>query len=167
MIGKPGRDIPASSAESHIAGYALAIDMTARNIQDAVKAKGLPWSTAKGFDTFTPIGPFIPASQIPFNKVGEVGLHLSVDGAVRQSGLTEGMLFPIGQLVEFVSSIMTLEEGDLILTGTPPGVGPVSPGQRIEARLTFPGLEGPVLSEVEFKCEPRQGGYEFAPASKA
>ncbi|RXK40971.1 acylpyruvate hydrolase [Tremella mesenterica] len=159
VIGKPGRDITPDAAFDHVAGYALAVDMTARNIQDVVKAKGLPWSTAKGFDTFTPIGPFIPKSSIP--DPTRVGLHFSLDGQVKQSGLTNGMIFPIPQLIAFVSSIMRLEEGDLLLTGTPPGVGPLNPGQTFKATLTYPELDGPILSSFSFPCQTREGGYEF------
>ncbi|WWD21586.1 hypothetical protein CI109_106072 [Kwoniella shandongensis] len=159
VIGKNGRDIPSSEAENYIAGYALAIDMTARNVQDAVKAKGLPWSTAKGFDTFCPIGPFIPKSSI--GDVTKVGLQLSIDGKVKQAGTTDDMIFKIPQLIEFVSGIMKLEEGDLILTGTPAGVGPLTNGQKVAVRLTYPGLEGEVLSEYELEAKDRVGGYEF------
>ncbi|CAD6576104.1 MAG: hypothetical protein TREMPRED_001579 [Tremellales sp. Tagirdzhanova-0007] len=146
VIGKNGRDISVSEAESYIAGYALAVDMTARNVQDAVKAKGLPWSTAKGYDTFCPIGPFIPKSQIA--DATKVGLTFSIDGTTKQSGTTVDMIFDIPSLICFVSGIMRLEEGDVLLTGTPKGVGPIGDGQSFEATLTYPGLEG---------------GYEFKP----
>jgi len=159
VIGKNGRDIPKSEAESYIAGYALAVDMTARNVQDAVKKKGLPWSTAKGYDTFCPIGPFIPKSKIA--DLTQVGLHFSVDGTVRQSGTTADMIFDVPHLISFVSGIMKLEEGDLLLTGTPSGVGVLEDGQTFEAKLTYPGLEGEVLSEYSMPCKNREGGYEF------
>ncbi|WWC85662.1 uncharacterized protein L201_000528 [Kwoniella dendrophila CBS 6074] len=160
VIGKPGRDISKANAENHIAGYALAIDMTARNIQDAVKKKGLPWSTAKGFDTFTPIGPFIEKSKI--KEISKVGLHLSLNGQVKQSGTAQDMIFDVPHLLNFVSSIMKLEEGDLILTGTPAGVGRVQDGDKIEAKLTYPELDGEVLSQISYEAKHRQGGeYEF------
>jgi len=159
VIGKNGRDIPKSEAESYIAGYALAIDMTARNVQDAVKKQGLPWSAAKGFDTFCPIGPFIPKSKI--SSIPQVGLHFSINGQVKQSGLAEDMIFSPSDLISFVSGVMRLEEGDLILTGTPKGVGPIRGGDKFEAKLTYPGLDGEVLSQFEFDCVDRQGGYEF------
>ncbi|WRT64665.1 uncharacterized protein IL334_001599 [Kwoniella shivajii] len=159
IIGKDGRDISQNDADNYIAGYTLAIDLTARNVQNAVKAKGLPWSTAKGFDTFCPVGPFIPKSKI--SDVSKVGLHLSVNDKLKQSGLTNDMIFPIPKLIEFVSGIMKLEEGDLILTGTPAGVGPIVAGEKFSAKLTYPELDGEVLSEYEFNAEDRQGGYEF------
>lgn len=151
--------------------------MTARNVQDKAKAKGLPWSAAKGFDTFCPIGwvliffslafhwaissPFIPKHFIA--DPTKVGLHFSVNGTVKQSGLTSDMIFDIPQLIAFVSGIMKLEEGDLVLTGTPSGVGKIKRGEIFEAKLTYPGLDGEVLSKYEIECVERQGGYEFMP----
>jgi len=159
VIGKNGRDIPKADAESYIAGYALAIDMTARNVQDFVKKKGLPWSTAKGYDTFCPIGPFIPKSKIA--DLTKVGLRFAIDGQVKQAGTTVDMIFDVPTLISFVSGIMKLEEGDLILTGTPKGVGPIASGQTFEATLTYPDLDGEVLSQFSMECKNREGGYEF------
>ncbi|KAF9940946.1 Acylpyruvase fahd1, mitochondrial, partial [Modicella reniformis] len=127
VIGKDGRDIPAKNANQHIAGYTLALDMTARNLQDAAKKQGLPWSAAKGYDTFTPIGDFIPKDQIP--DTNNVDLLLKIDGITKQNGNTRDMIFNVPNLIEHVSSIMKLQEGDVILTGTPAGVGPVRPGE--------------------------------------
>ncbi|THH23097.1 hypothetical protein EUX98_g8076 [Antrodiella citrinella] len=162
VIGKGGRDIKQADAEQHIAGYALAVDMTARNLQDQVKKKGLPWSAAKGFDTFTPIGSYIPKSSIldPHN----LNLSLKINGAVKQDGPTSDMIFRIPRLLEHISSIMTLEEGDLILTGTPSGVGPVAPGDHVECSLT--DAEGKELSALDFTAVSREGGYEFVSQSK-
>lgn len=115
VIGKTARDVREADAMSHVSGYALGIDMTARNMQDKVKKAGLPWSTAKGFDTFTPISKFIPASEIP--DPNNVNLWLKTNDAMRQNGNTKDMIFRIPQLIQHVSSIMTLEEGDLLLTG--------------------------------------------------
>ncbi|ORY23998.1 putative mitochondrion protein [Naematelia encephala] len=159
IIGKTGRDIPKSEAESYIAGYTLAVDMTARNVQDAVKAKGLPWSTAKGYDTFCPVGPFIPKSKI--TDLSKVGLSFSINGNLKQSGTTADMIFDVPHLISFVSGIMKLEEGDVLLTGTPKGVGPIGPGDKFQAKLTYPGLDGQVLDQYEMACEARSGGYEF------
>ena len=141
VIGKEGRDIPKSSALSHVAGYALALDMTARNLQNEAKKKGHPWSVAKGYDTFCPVSDFIDRDQLDWSSCT---LWLKVDGQEKQRGSTSNMIFPIPDLLAFISSIFTLEPGDLILTGTPEGVGPVVPGQTITAGLddflemTFP-----------------------------
>ncbi|TXT13179.1 hypothetical protein VHUM_01580 [Vanrija humicola] len=159
VIGKNGRDIPKAEADSYVAGYTLAIDLTARNIQDAVKKKGLPWSAAKGFDTFTPIGRFIPKSEIADDN--NVGLELSIDGKIKQKGTTADLIFDIPTLIEFVSGIMRLEEGDVLLTGTPAGVGPIVDGESVNVKLTYPGLDGKVLSEFTVKAENRKTGYEF------
>ncbi|KAI0234053.1 hypothetical protein L0F63_000755, partial [Massospora cicadina] len=146
VIGKEGRDISAKDADSHIAGYALGIDLTARNIQNDFKNKGLPWSASKGFDTFCPISNFIEKQKVtnPHN----LQLWLKVDGVLKQEGTTSDMLFKIPQLIENVSCVMKLEEGDLILTGTPRGVGPVLAGQTLSAGLK--SLDGSSLAEISF-----------------
>ncbi|KAG1863622.1 hypothetical protein DFJ58DRAFT_215542 [Suillus subalutaceus] len=161
VIGKGGRDISQDAAESHIAGYALAVDMTARNMQDEVKKKGLPWSAVKGFDTFTPIGSFIPKSSV--SDAHDLMLSLKINGEIKQNGTTGDMIFRIPRLIEHISSIVTLEEGDLILTGTPSGVGPVNPGDSVECALADP--TGKVLAELKFTAESRGGGYQFTPNS--
>ena len=140
VIGKSGRDIPKSSAQSHIAGYAVALDMTARNLQSEAKKKGHPWSVAKGYDTFCPVSEFIAPDQLDWSSCT---LWLSVDGQERQRGSTSDMVFPVTELLSYISSIFTLEPGDLILTGTPEGVGPVEAGQTITA-----GIDG--LLEMSF-----------------
>ncbi|KAG0352779.1 hypothetical protein BC939DRAFT_456787 [Gamsiella multidivaricata] len=145
IIGKDGRDIPEKDADSYISGYALALDMTARNWQEQAKKKGLPWSAAKGYDTFTPIGDFIPKEEI--SDYNDVDLSLQIDGITKQQGNTRDMIFGIPALIENVSSIMRLEEGDVILTGTPKGVGRVLPGETITCELVF---RGKVLSQLRF-----------------
>ncbi|KAJ7264878.1 hypothetical protein B0H12DRAFT_1201099 [Mycena haematopus] len=157
VIGKGGRDITQADAESHVAGYALAVDMTARNLQEHVKKRGLPWAAAKGFDTFTPIGSFIPKDQVadPHN----LGISLKINGAFKQNGTTADMIFKIPRLIEHISSIMTLEEGDLVLTGTPSGVGQVSPGDTVECALA--DSTGKQLATLDFVAIARQGGYSF------
>ncbi|KAF9998484.1 hypothetical protein BGZ80_004519 [Entomortierella chlamydospora] len=145
IIGKDGRNILAKDADGYISGYALSLDMTARNLQEQAKKKGMPWSAAKGFDTFTPIGDFIPKEQISDHS--NVDLLLQIDGVTKQQGNTRDMIFNIPTLIEHVSSIMRLEEGDVILTGTPKGVGPVLPGQTITCELAFGGK---TLSQLRF-----------------
>ncbi|PWN88932.1 hypothetical protein FA10DRAFT_252935 [Acaromyces ingoldii] len=156
VIGKDGRDIRAADAEDHIGGYALAIDMTARNMQDKAKRKGLPWSAAKGFDTFNPVSSFIEKSKVA--DAQNVRLWLKVNDQTRQDGNTEDMIFPIPQLIEHVSSIMTLQAGDLLLTGTPKGVGSVQAGQTMHA-----GLESgsKILAELKLNVKDREGLFEF------
>lgn len=145
IIGKTGKDIAATDAMSHVRGYTVALDMTARDWQDEAKKKGLPWDAAKGFDTSCALGTFVDKSDIadPHN----LDVWLKVDGEIKQNGNTKQMMFQIPALIEHVSSIMTLEEGDIILTGTPSGVGPVRPGQTITAGIVSVGdIEFPVIN---------------------
>ncbi|KAG9078696.1 hypothetical protein FRC06_008234 [Ceratobasidium sp. 370] len=158
VIGKNGRDISEAQADSYVAGYTLSIDMTARNMQDAVKKKGLPWSAAKGFDTFTPTSPFIPREKIP--DPHNLKLWLKINGEFKQNGTTADMMNRIPRLIQHVSSIMTLEEGDLLLTGTPSGVGPVNVGDKITAGLSIPDQPG-LLASLELEAVAREGGYAF------
>ncbi|KAJ1986382.1 hypothetical protein H4R33_003394 [Dimargaris cristalligena] len=170
VIGQTGRDIAEADAMKHVAGYALALDLTARNMQDDVKHRGLPWSAAKGFDTFTPIGEFIPRDRV--TDPHQVRLWCEVDGVAKQDGTTADMLFRIPQLVAHVSSIMTLEAGDVVLTGTPKGVGPIEPGQSITVGMG--NLVAPAggekaayeeLSRLTFPVVARQGGFHFKPSA--
>jgi len=124
-----------------VRGYVLALDMTARDLQAAAKRAGMPWAAAKGFDTFAPFSREIAAVAVPDPHALE--LWLAVDGAERQRGRTSDMLARVPELIEEVSACMTLEAGDIILTGTPEGVGAVEPGQVITA-----GISG--LVEVRF-----------------
>jgi acylpyruvate hydrolase len=152
IIGKTGKDISEKDAPSYISGYCLALDMTARNIQDQAKQKGHPWTVAKGFDTFTPVGEYIEKSRIM--DPSKLMMKLKVDEIVTQDGSTSDMIFPISTLIEHVSKIMTLEAGDLILTGTPKGVGPVVAGQKLNGILT--DQKGKVLSSIHFPVVDRK-----------
>ncbi|PWN50823.1 hypothetical protein IE53DRAFT_394732 [Violaceomyces palustris] len=159
VIGKLTKDVDRSHALDHVGGYALSIDMTARNLQEKVKSKGLPWSSAKGFDTFNPVSDFIPKETIP-DPARDLRLWLKVNDQLRQDGKTDEMIFDVPTLIEHVSSIMTLEEGDLLLTGTPSGVGRVVAGDVMTA-----GLEhgGKLLKQLRINVADRVGGYEFKP----
>lgn len=109
--------------------------------------QGLPWTLAKGYDTFTPIGNFIPKKQVPNHS--NLELWLEVDGQLRQKGNTSDMIFSIPTLISYISTIMTLNEGDIILTGTPSGVGPVKADQYMKAGITG-------LVEMSFKVKSRK-----------
>ena len=145
VIGKDGNNIPESSALSYVGGYTLALDMTARNIQGEAKKKGHPWSVAKGYNTFCPISGLIQPERI---ALGDTKLWLKVDGDTKQDGSTRDMVFSIPYLISYISRIFSLEAGDVILTGTPEGVGPVKPGQVITAgiegvvEMSFPVVQG-------------------------
>lgn len=132
--------------------------MTARNVQDEAKKKGLPWSIAKGFDTFLPVSKFIPKSRVP--DPHNVDLYLSVNGEVRQEDNTELMLFRIPRQLSDISSVMTLEKGDVVLTGTPKGVGQVKTGDVMRAGIRVDGQEVEE-GRIEVEVEDREGRYEF------
>jgi 2-keto-4-pentenoate hydratase/2-oxohepta-3-ene-1,7-dioic acid hydratase in catechol pathway len=146
IIVRGGKHIPEQKALDHVAAYAVGLDMTARDLQDIAKKKGLPWTIAKGFDTFAPLGPLMPASDV--DDPQNLALHLRINGELRQEGHTRDMLFPVARLIAYCSSIFTLMPGDLLYTGTPDGVGPVQPGDKLEATIDgFPPLR------VKVKCE--------------
>ncbi|KAK6453959.1 fumarylacetoacetate hydrolase [Scheffersomyces xylosifermentans] len=149
-------DFSAEEALECIEGYALSIDMTARNVQDEAKKKGLPWSIGKGFDTFLPLSNFIPREKIPDPYNAE--LVLKINGEVKQQDKTDLMIFPIHKILSHMSAIMTLEKGDLILTGTPKGVGPIVPGDKIEAYIK---VDGEIVEEIKFDAEQKPGPYEY------
>jgi acylpyruvate hydrolase len=132
--------------------------MTARNVQDEAKKKGLPWSIAKGFDTFLPISNIIAKSKIP--DPHKVDLWLSVNEEVKQSDNTELMLFRIPRQLSDISRVMTLEEGDIVLTGTPKGVGSVKTGDVMKAGLRVDGKDVEEAS-LEVMVQDREGPYEF------
>lgn len=133
VIGRTARNVSEEDALSHVAGYAVGLDMTARDLQAKAKAAGHPWAVAKGFDTFAPVGTVVPASEVPDPQ--QLHLELRVNGEPRQSGSTSDMIFPVRTLVAYCSRIFTLEPGDLVYTGTPEGVGPVRRGDVLEARI--------------------------------
>lgn len=139
-------------------GYVLAIDLTGRNVQDEAKKKGLPWTIAKGYDTFCPISAVIPKSLIP--DPHNVVLHLSVNGEIKQQDNTELMLYRIPRQLQDVSRVMTLEEGDIVLTGTPKGVGQVKAGDIMRCGLSVDGKE---IEEARIEVEvvDKEGGYTF------
>lgn len=133
LIGRQGTDIPAERAASYVEGYAVGLDMTLRDVQAEAKKKGLPWSVSKGFDTSAPLSPFVPAGTIADPHALDISLH--VNGIMRQHSNTRNMLFRIETMLAYISSVFTLEPGDLVFTGTPEGVGPAQPGDVLTAGL--------------------------------
>jgi acylpyruvate hydrolase len=138
VIGQGGKNISVSNALEHVSGYCLALDMTARIWQDEAKKKGLPWTAAKGFDTSLPLGDFVPKERV--QDPANLTLWLKVNDVMKQHSSTRDMLFPVPALVSEVSKIHSLAPGDLILTGTPAGVGPVRAGDAITAGIEELGI---------------------------
>jgi 2-keto-4-pentenoate hydratase/2-oxohepta-3-ene-1,7-dioic acid hydratase in catechol pathway len=131
-LGKGGRGLSVERALDCVAGYAVGIDVTARDLQEVAKKKALPWAVSKGFDTFAPVSDFVAPALI---GDGPIEVALTVNGALRQKGSTAQMLFPIPQLISYLSTIFTLHPGDLIFTGTPEGVAPLQKGDVCVATL--------------------------------
>jgi 2-keto-4-pentenoate hydratase/2-oxohepta-3-ene-1,7-dioic acid hydratase in catechol pathway len=141
VIGKRGRWIQPSDAFNYIFGYTVANDITARDLQH----KDGQWTRAKGFDTFCPLGPWIDTDINPV----DVMITCHVNGVLRQMASTRDMLFHIDQLIAYISSIMSLEIGDVILTGTPAGISPLHPGDIVEAAIDGIGtLRNSVAAEI-------------------
>ncbi|HEU0265660.1 MAG TPA: fumarylacetoacetate hydrolase family protein [Geobacterales bacterium] len=133
LMGRRASSISADQALSGIAGYGVAIDLTLRDVQSRLKEKGLPWEISKGFDTSCPLSSFVPASQI--SDPHDLRLILEVNGQQRQDGSSSQMITRIPELLAYISSIFTLEEGDVILTGTPAGVSAIKSGDTVQATI--------------------------------
>ncbi|CAB9497582.1 Probable acylpyruvase FAHD2, mitochondrial [Seminavis robusta] len=129
-------------AMSHIKGYLLALDLTERTLQGQAKNAGKPWSMSKGFDTFCPISDqMIEATATATALDPSTSLWCKVNGQTRQNGPIGDMIFSIPKLISYISDCMTLQENDVILTGTPQGVGPIVPGDVIEGGLVLGNLQ--------------------------
>jgi 2-keto-4-pentenoate hydratase/2-oxohepta-3-ene-1,7-dioic acid hydratase in catechol pathway len=139
VIGRAGRWVTPDEALDLVFGYTVANDVTARDLQ---RSDG-QWTRAKGFDTFCPVGPWIETEFDPADAV----ITCHVNGEMRQMASTRDMIFTVKQLIAFVSSVMTLEPGDLLLTGTPAGVSPLNPGDTVEVSIEgLAKLNNPVIS---------------------
>lgn len=133
VIGKLARNVAAEDASRVILGYTVANDVTARDLQ---RADG-QWTRAKGYDTFCPLGPAIATE---FDPLEGMRITTSVNGDVRQDGSTADLVFGVAELIEFISRVMTLLPGDVILTGTPAGVGPIVSGDRVDVEIEGIGV---------------------------
>ena len=130
-ISKEGKHIQEKFAHKYYDEISVGIDFTARDLQNRLKAKGLPWELSKAFDNSCPVGDFISRKSLP----GDLGCHLLINGKKVQEGNSAQMLFTFDKIIAFVSGFITLRKGDLIFTGTPEGVGPVKSGDVLEAFL--------------------------------
>jgi 2-keto-4-pentenoate hydratase/2-oxohepta-3-ene-1,7-dioic acid hydratase in catechol pathway len=143
IMGKTSRNISPSEVAGHIFGYSCANDVTARDLQ---QTDGL-YGRAKGFDTFLPIGPWI---ETEVEDPNNLTLKTTVNEELLQEGNTKDMIFPPAELISYISQIMTLFPGDVVLTGTPPGVGPLHSGDEVRILIDQVGvLINPVLSQTD------------------
>ncbi|WP_374962844.1 fumarylacetoacetate hydrolase family protein [Spongiibacter tropicus] len=133
LISQPLSEARAEETLAAIAGYGLALDLTLRELQSQLKEKGQPWERAKAFDGACPVSAFVPAAAIGDWKA--LRLQLQRNGALQQDGQCRDMLFPIEALLADISQSFTLLPGDIVLTGTPAGVGPLNPGDRLRCEL--------------------------------
>jgi len=142
VIGRRARRVSAAVAGEYIFGYTCVNDVTARDLQK----KDGQWTRGKGFDTFCPVGPWIvPRLQVDFDRLR---IRSFVDGVAKQDASVRDMIFPVPFLIEFITRFMTLEPGDLIATGTPPGVGPLQSGNVVRVEVEGIGaIENPVVPE--------------------
>ncbi|MHA6688886.1 fumarylacetoacetate hydrolase family protein [Devosia sp. A449] len=132
-IGKDGADIAEADALDHVYGYAVGLDMTRRDLQAQAKQAGRPWAMAKGFDASAPIGSIEPAASIGHPDSGAI--TLSVNGVERQRGDLADQIWTVSEAIAFLSQFVTLRAGDLIMTGTPAGVGAVVRGDVLEGAI--------------------------------
>ncbi|MEJ2194710.1 MAG: fumarylacetoacetate hydrolase family protein [Ignavibacteriaceae bacterium] len=144
LIGENVKDASETDAEKSIIGYGVGLDMTLRDIQSKLKSKGHPWTIAKCFDTSAVLSSFVLKED--FNLSLDEEIYLKVNDEVRQKDKLKKMIFKPSELVQYLSSLMTLEEGDLIFTGTPKGVGKVNKGDVLNA-----GIEGMAELTVSVK----------------
>lgn len=144
-ICKEGKNIEEKFASKYYDAIGIGIDFTARDLQQKVKEKGLPWDIAKGFNGSAPISDkFIPVSE--FKDLKNINFKLEIDGKLKQAGNTSLMLFPFDTIIAYLAQFFTLKTGDLIFTGTPKGVGPVTHGNKLSAFI-----EDEKLLEFEVK----------------
>lgn len=132
-IGRAGRNIDVTAGRHNVWGYAVGIDLTRRDRQRDARDLRLPWEIGKSFDNSAPCGPIHPAEKIGHPAAGVI--TLAVNGAERQHGDLQEMIWSVPEIIAQLSRQVVLKSGDLIFTGTPAGVGPVGPGDRIEARV--------------------------------
>lgn len=134
VIGRRAKNVPANEALNFVLGYTCGNDVTARDLQ----RKDGQWTRSKSFDTFCPLGPWIVTGL----DANDLAIESRVNGAVKQRSRTSQMIFSIAELIRHITQVMTLEPGDVILTGTPAGIGPLQPGDRVEVEIEGIGVLG-------------------------
>jgi fumarylpyruvate hydrolase len=145
-IGKGGANLSAEKALEHVWGYAVGVDLTRRDLQAVAKKMSRPWDWAKGFDASAPCGPIVPVAVTGHPRAGSVSL--AVNGEPRQQGDLNELIWPVADVIAYISQSVALAPGDIIFTGTPAGVGALQPGDRVSATVTGVGT-------IEFTMGPR------------
>lgn len=149
VIGRAGKNISETEAMTHVAGYTIYNDVTARDEQKRLQSRSLPWYLAKNYDTFGPMGPCLVTPD-EIKNPASLKIVTRVNDEVKQEGSLSDLLFSIPKLIAFLSSRIALEPGDVIATGTPPGVGPIKPGDTVEVEISEIGiLSNPVVAEED------------------
>ena len=143
-IGRGGTDIPVARALDHVWGYGVGIDLTRRDLQLQAREQGRPWDWGKGFDRSAPIAPLRPVSEVGHPKAGRI--WLAVGGAIKQDSDISKLIWPVPDIISICSQAMALKPGDIIMTGTPEGVGPVQRGEVMTG-----GIEG--LGEIRIAVD--------------
>ena len=133
LIGEQLSQCSEQEADAAIAGVGVALDLTLRELQSQLKQKGLPWDKAKAFDGACPSSAFVDRARVA--DLQDVPIRLTVNGDLRQQSSTAMMLTPVAQLIAYISGFFTLMPGDIVLTGTPAGVGPLAPGDQLLVEL--------------------------------
>ncbi|WP_414439300.1 fumarylacetoacetate hydrolase family protein [Burkholderia sp. 22PA0106] len=147
-VGKGGSHIAAAEALGHIWGYGVGVDLTRRDLQAEAKKLGRPWDWAKGFDASGPVSPLHAAADIGHPQTGRI--WLAVNGETRQQGDLSDLIWPIADIIAYVSQAIELQPGDLIFTGTPAGVGALQPGDRVSG-----GVDGVATFEFTIGAKPQ------------
>ena len=147
VIGKRAKNAGAHNAMNFVKGYLICDDVTARDMQADAKRRGEPWTVSKGYDTFFPVSGMVNAADV--TDISSLLIETRVNGAVRQRGRIADMIFSVASIISTISSVMTLEEGDIIATGTPAGVAPIAAGDSVEVKIDGIGtLRHGVVSAV-------------------
>jgi fumarylpyruvate hydrolase len=144
-LGRGGADVAVERAFNLVYGYTVGVDLTRRDLQAAARQAGRPWTTAKGFDRSAPLAPLQPVGRCGHPR--NAAIRLSVNGTLRQQGNTGDMIWSVAEVIAELSRYFELRAGDLVFTGTPPGIGPLVPGDHVECEI-----EG--VARLEFRMAP-------------
>lgn len=150
LIGETIRQASVETIAPKVAGYGIGLDLTLRQLQDQLKAKGYPWEMAKAFDGACPLSAFVPAQAIVHPE--HLGLSTHINGELRQYGFVSEMITPLFELIAFISQHFTLQAGDVVMTGTPAGVGALNPGDQLSLSLLVRNADNSTTTLAQFNA---------------